>query len=617
MDERLCNHINENDISMEHPNKRNDSTHNDVVESRSNARRPLNQRGQKAIGGVIHGPTLANLATVGHEDVDMPDSQHPNIQTPEISQQRGSFDTSFTGSLTESFRRRRSTATSQTPWTEKDLGSDEERDFQSGTQDLQHLSFDDTDQRQQNRKQRQSETPTKQEALALIEEELRIFNYKREHGSPPPQGERRRSGRPRVRRPTKGIADTFFAFSVPTLLVRVADDPRFADDAGVSMQQIVEEHNGAGGKHDERRQDAEIRHQIEVEIDASTKPRYIDYSTHRPNQTPMRRVTHLSRKILTPSPIPHRTTLVSFSESLTASQDNQPQQPSSIEFAELLQTHLSAFPVLFSTYSTLRFRPWDIIELRDRLPPIEFDAALRLKLDFFAEKMDWVQLRAVFGVQRDVVVALLRAVLIKLGKREMLVSMVSVVITTIRVERIIGEIHAQFERQRIKISKLPMLQGRVMGSQRGSGAGLVGAQGYPRATERSNATRHEELFHSPLPQPLDVQRELNLMLELRHMGLLSQCTIDSLDNGEWQFAKAERDKTYRMANEQSSREKVLDLDRLEQITCLLVWLFFLESVPERILEGEEKMDVGQLGRVFRNAGDGANESSGAVGLLAE
>lgn len=250
-----------------------------------------------------------------------------------------------------------------------------------------------------------------------------------------------------------------------------------------------------------------------------------------------------------------------------------------INFSVLLETHLDAFPALYATYPTLRARPWDIIELRDRLPPIEWNDKFRLKLDLFVEHMDWVQLRDWGGLEREEVVQLLRWVLDSILERQDLIGpvkkemgeedVVRVVVRTIRVERVIDALEAGFSEKR-----------RGLEEKRDGFSGLI-----------------KPVFASGM------ERDVALRGFRQIDGSVATSSVSAQGADHWLNRKCTEKEKERCR-----------IKWLENATYLLTWLWFLEAVPDEVLSG---IDVARVGRVFRTRGDRAVVPSGAVVLMRE
>jgi hypothetical protein len=235
------------------------------------------------------------------------------------------------------------------------------------------------------------------------------------------------------------------------------------------------------------------------------------------------------------------------SDQITESQSIHPSTKGGVEKANLLnisellsaQQSSEGYSTGFSSYPTLRFKPWEILTFHERIPSIEYNASFRLKLDLFAHVMDWLHLKSKFGIERDAFMTMLKGVIGAVIRRAQLVGPIGVVVRTMRVEGIIQETKTRFSAR-------------------------VVAELATEGDEESSYTENS----SPEMLKKEKKKRKNLL-----------------------------------ANE-------------KEASCLLVWLWVLESVPVKFLSsGDYEVKIEEVRRVFRGEDDQASVSSGAVVLL--
>lgn len=275
-------------------------------------------------------------------------------------------------------------------------------------------------------------------------------------------------------------------------------------------------------------------------------------------------------------------------------------QKALVSYVDLLQTHLDAFPAIYAKYPTLRTRPWDIIQLRERLPPIEWNSAFRLKLDIFVDTMDWVKLseRDVFGIEsvecdklgREMVQTV-RGVLNDILERGTLLGpaeqqgtmdeeVVQVVVRNVRVERVVDALREKFAGMREELEERQKL----------------GISAFALAAQGRQGLRRPESTDGCAVYDLDPSR-------IGAMTHQSDQTVAAEGAEECTISRY-------------SQEKYAETCRLESLerVCLLIWLWFLGAVPGEVLQ---VTDIANVGRVFRTMDDKAVVPSGAVVLMGE
>jgi hypothetical protein len=342
--------------------------------------------------------------------------------------------------------------------------------------------------------------PTRRRVLAFLKQTTTQYNERQQYRDSAPQS--RRKGRPR-RSTMTSKEKAYKPFKTPALESLIRKDPRFPDTDDELVRANAENEDASFDKADTR--------PLSYALDASGIP-----------------------------------------------------TKNALNISELLTQHRKeGYPALLSANGIFRFRPWVIVELRERLPPIEWTAGFRLKLDLVVHVMDWLNLRKYLGVERDIFLALVRVVLEDLKGRSRLVGMVGVVVETVRVEYVISEIQARFT-----------VKGKTV---------------LAKCSQTSKTLSRDETLKG-LAQP-------------------------SRDHGD-------AADTERQDKAESEREvlplKIQELANLETATCLLVWLWFLKGVPGRFLAGGvNEIDVPNIRRVFREEEDEVTIPSGGVVLLGE
>ncbi|TLD27386.1 hypothetical protein E2P81_ATG10674 [Venturia nashicola] len=380
------------------------------------------QRGHKTTGGVRLVPTPTNETFPAFED----DKEMLDVQTagPFFATLQSSFQTP---------RARGDTNASQT----SRIDHDEMSAFPSFT--LPARQEEHTD----------GLPPTRQQVLTLMEAEINAFNTKSR---------------------AKSKDRHFVPFDAPNLLSKVKnskyeDLPSSVVGEGydginvegqvTNLDEVVEYE---GGRENEKRKWKNKKKEMIGSTSRTPTHTPTGRTTRSQPRFAITRVSSLLKKARVPRPsAPEAATEVQAAETKV---DElvvlQPYRPNSlINLLSLLQTHLDAFPALYVEYPTLRTQPWDILGLREKLPPIEWNASFRLKLDIFVNCMDWVGLGKSGEIDRKSIVGWVKGVVEDMFERQNLLrpkkaaeledgDVVLVVVRTIRLERVIDVLREKF-----------------------------------------------------------------------------------------------------------------------------------------------------------------------------
>lgn len=512
------------------------------------------QRAHKSTGGVrvASTPPCETFPPFEDQDTMMFDLQTPgsSFETPQSS-----FRTPQGRHMLPQGRKRGSTNVSLTPWS--DRGEETSRFSSFATPTRQEESTDDT---------RNGAPPTRQQVLAFIKAEIDALNTSKSEA--------------------KSKSKPFVPFSAPTLLDKVRN--RGFDDVPDSA--VGEEYDGTyclGEVNDlDGTDEREERRENEMCGKGNGKKKEkLDSPARTPApQTRLRRSTRRSgakslQSALEP-PIFPSMGKVKASAVLDLPRIATVFQPPKnlINFTTLLQTHLDAIPMVYAEYPTLRLKPWTIITLRERLPPIEWNAAFRLKLDLFVACMDWLHLKKWGGLVKDETIQLLQDILNKLTNEEELFEPVGVLVSTIRVERVIAALQTTFsDKKKAALERKELFPSLVKPA-------------FPPAVERMSHLRRSG------PDDLSA-KDFEARMRSVVMSEVNRRRIE----GE-------------IMSKERCRIRLGELERVEGATCLLTWLWFLEGVPEEVVAG---VDLKGVKRVFRGSEKGVVRLAGAVILVGE
>ncbi|QDS77852.1 hypothetical protein FKW77_006744 [Venturia effusa] len=578
----------------------------DVEETGINRPRPT-QRSHRSVGGVRPAPTPTDTTFPIFED----DTEIIDPQTVESS-----FGTSqcfaqpYRGVLPQE-RRRPSTNTSQT----LGLGVDHDDELLPPPNALLY-----PDQQKQNAATQPSAPPTRQQVLAFLRSEIDIFNYKKQHGSTFPEELTRKSTRQRTNTSkTMNRSIPFVPFTAPALLAKLKKSGQY-DDAPRSLADSVVEKVAKMDGTDEReplknREVAWLERTSDLPSPGQ-KERNLVSPIRIPSLKPGRSSTRLQSPARRGSVIQVATCSITQREGLSSSFAHTISIPritpptildlsrnatvhgssqTRINLTTILQTHLDAFPAIYALYPTLRSRPWESLEFRSRLSPIEWNGRIRLKLDIFIATMDWAYLNKVAGLVRDDFLKLVKDVINRSvvgGTTSCLAAQaetaVSVVVQTLRVERIIDAIHAKFEeKQHGQGERREVIPSLVKSASSPATGDMFEVQSFERGGQYATKCINEDIAHHSSGPAMNSER-----------------AYEPAD-------RQDRRKDGGMSDE-VRHSRLAELRGLAETTCLLTWLWFLEAVPEDVLSS---IDVASIERVFREKGDAAVVPSGAVVIV--
>ncbi|KAE9962454.1 hypothetical protein BLS_000304 [Venturia inaequalis] len=555
-------------------NRGDEAEDDDGVEEMGHRSAPI-YRGHKTTGGVRLTPMDATFPAL-EDDTEMLDLQTPNssFATPQSSFQtlRGRGDTNASqASLTD---------------------HDEMSPFTSFTLPAR--------QEQQTEHNRNGAPPTRQQVLAFMKSEIEDFN---------------------TRSQAKSKSKSCVPFGAPILLSKVKKSG-FDDIPGSA---VAEEYDGiiGGGEVRDRDRTDDREQRQGIEMRRGKKKENLDSAVHTPTRRSSRpqrstrrgssvydaaladipkegrhskpaiaRPSSPLKKATAPPPTPPRaeSTLQTTDADLTelALLDHSYQPEALINYTDLLQIHLDDFPAIYAEYPTLRMQPWDIIQLRERLPPIEWSAAFRLKLDIFAEKMNWRRISEWDGLPKEGVVELIKGAINNALERQNLLGLVwegmedeevvQVLVRTVRVERIIDALGEKFKGM-IDAVEEGHLPTRISAKQASSSA-------VRKLQQSCNIKRG------------DVSKTGVLGVGVKNINPIADHSDEAAINSVMSGTDIEQERSR--------------IRSMECATCLLTWLWFLEAVPDEVLQAT---DVAKVTRVFRTLDDRAVVPSRAVVLI--